>query len=196
MLNYKRELENKSLKDIHALAREEWEKYLSRIEIEDPDEEKKKTFYSCLYRVFLWPRKFYEINENGTAVHRNTHTGEIVSGVYYVDNGFWDTYRTVYPLLSLLDTDAYAEMAEGFYNCYKDCGWLPKWLCPANKNCMPGMLVEATLADAIVKDIVSGELAEGMLEAMLKDGECVSEAMGFGRKALAEYRKYGYVPQA
>lgn len=52
MLNYKRELENKSLKDIHALAREEWEKYLSRIEIEDPDEEKKKTFYSCLYRIF------------------------------------------------------------------------------------------------------------------------------------------------
>lgn len=194
MLNYKRELENKSLKDIYMLAREEWEKYLSRIEIEDPDEEKKKTFYSCLYRVFLWPRKFYEINEKGTAVHRNTHTGEIVSGVYYVDNGFWDTYRTVYPLLSLLDTDAYAEMAEGFYNCYKDCGWLPKWLCPKNQNCMPGMLVEATLADAIVKDIVSGELAEGIFEAMLKDGECVSEATGFGRKALAEYRKYGYVP--
>jgi len=59
---------------------------------------------------------------------------------------------------------------------------------------MPGMLVEATLADAIVKDIVSGELAEGILEAMLKDGECASEAMGFGRKALEEYRKYGYVP--
>jgi predicted alpha-1,2-mannosidase len=59
---------------------------------------------------------------------------------------------------------------------------------------MPGMLVEATLADAIVKDIVSGELAEGIFEAMLKDGECVSEATGFGRKALAEYRKYGYAP--
>jgi len=194
LLNYKRELEDKSLEDVHALAREEWEKYLSRIEIEDPDEEKKKTFYSCLYRVFLWPRKFYEINGTGAAVHRNTHTGEIVSGVYYVDNGFWDTYRTVYPLLSLLDTDAYAEMAEGFYNCYRDCGWLPKWLRPENNNCMPGMLVEATLADAIDKDIVSGELARGMLEAMLKDGECVSDAVGFGRKALAEYRRYGYVP--
>ena len=194
MLNYKRELEGKSLKDVSLIAREEWEEYLSRIEIEDPDEEKKKTFYSCLYRLFLWPRRFHEINEKGEAVHRNTHTGEIVTGVYYVDNGFWDTYRTVYPLLSLLDTEKYAEIAEGFYNCYKDCGWLPKWLCPMNKDCMPGMLVEATLADAIVKDIVSGELAEGIFEAMLKDGECVSDTKGFGRKALAEYRKYEYAP--
>ena len=193
-LNYKRELEGKSRNDIYQLAREEWEKYLSRIEIEDTDEEKKKTFYSCLYRIFLWPRKFYEINEKGDKLHRNTHTGELAEGVYYVDNGFWDTYRTVYPLLSLLDTDAYAEMAEGFYNCYKDCGWLPKWLCPENRSCMPGMLVEATLSDAIVKNIVSGKLAEGIFEALLKDGECASESKCFGRKALAEYRKYGYAP--
>ena len=45
MLNYKRELENKSLKDIHALAREEWEKYLSRIEIEDPNKTKNIVSY-------------------------------------------------------------------------------------------------------------------------------------------------------
>ena len=92
------------------------------------------------------------------------------------------------------DTDIYAEMAEGFYNCYRDCGWLPKWLCPDNRACMPGMLVEATLADAIVKEIVDCDLAERIFEAMLKDGEVASETKRFGRKALAEYRKYGYIP--
>lgn len=194
ILNYKRELEEKSLHDVYLIARREWETYLSRIETDDPDEERKKTFYSCLYRVFLWPRRFYETNENGEAIHRNTHSGGVEKGVYYVDNGFWDTFRTVYPLLSLLDTDIYAEMAEGFYNCYKDCGWLPKWLCPANRACMPGMLVEATLADAIVKDIVTDELAENIFQAMLKDGEYLSESKRFGRKALSEYRKYGYIP--
>ena len=193
-LNFKRELEGKSLSDVYSDARDAWEKYLSRVEINDPDEEKKKTFYSCLYRVFLWPRRFHEINEKGEAVHRNTSTGELVAGVYYVDNGFWDTYRTVYPLLSLLDTEKYAEMAEGFYNCYCDCGWLPKWLCPENRPCMPGMLVEATLSDAIVKNIVDGELAEKIFEAILKDGECVSGTRRYGRKALAEYRKHGYIP--
>ena len=83
-------------------------------------------------------------------------------------------------------------MAEGFCNYYRDCGWLPKWLCPDNHPCMPGMLIEAVLADAIVKGIVKKDLAEKMLEAMLKDGECIE--CGKGRKGLAEYRKYGYVP--
>ena len=197
ILNYRRELEDRSFNEIRNLAEAEWERYLSRITIEDQgaeSEEQKKTFYSCLYRVFLWPRRFYELDENSKPMHLNMHTGKPEQGYLYVDNGFWDTFRTVYPLLSLLDTEIYAEMAEGYYNFYKESGWLPKWLSPDNNNCMPGMLVEATLADAIVKEIVGGELAEGMLDAMLKDGECVGEHVGEGREALASYRKYGYVP--
>ena len=193
ILNYKRELDGRTLEEIHTSARELWDEYLSRIEVEG-DEEKKRTFYSCLYRVFLWPRRFYEINADGEPFHLNMATGKPTPGYMYTDNGFWDTFRTVYPLLSILDTDIYAEMAEGFYNYYEDTGWLPKWLSPDNINCMPGMLVEATLSDAIVKDIVSTELAEKMLAAMLKDGECVGSTDTEGRKGLAEYRKYGYVP--
>lgn len=87
-------------------------------------------------------------------------TGKPVEGYMYADNGFWDTYRTLYPYYSLIDTGLYAEMAEGMYNYYADSGWLPKWLCPNNTNCMPGMLVEAVLADAVVKDIVSRPVAE------------------------------------
>lgn len=194
ILNYKRELDGRSLSEIRQAAQDEWERSLSKIEIDDADEDRKKTFYSCLYRVFLWPRRFYEIDANGEIIHLNMKTGKAEKGYFYSDNGFWDTFRTVYPLLSILDTDRYAEMAEGFYNYYRDCGWLPKWLCPDNHNCMPGMLVEATLSDAIVKDIVRGEIAERMLDAMLQDGEKAGERDGEGRKCLPEYRKYGYVP--
>ena len=41
-----------------------WEEYLSRIEISDVDEETRKTFYSCLYRAFLYPHRAWELNEN------------------------------------------------------------------------------------------------------------------------------------
>lgn len=194
ILNYERELEAHDLETIAALAVAEWDKYLSRIEIEDGDEEKKRTFYSCLYRVFLWPRRFYEINRDGEAYHLNMATGEPKRGYMYTDNGFWDTFRTVYPLLSILDTEVYAEMAEGFYNYYEDSGWLPKWLSPDNINCMPGMLIEATLSDAIVKGIVDTDLAKKMLVAMLRDGECAGSTDTEGRKGLVDYRKYGYVP--
>lgn len=193
-LNFTRELENKSLEEIRSAAKAEWEEYLSRIQVEDQNEERKRAFYSCMYRVFLWPRRFYEIDEKGNILHINMETGKPEGGYMYTDNGFWDTYRTVYPFLSIIDTALYAEMAEGFYNYYKDSGWLPKWLCPDNFNCMPGMLVEATMADAIVKDIVKGDLAQGILEALLHDGESVSSQAGVGRTGLAEYRKFGYVP--
>jgi len=194
ILNLKRELDGKTLEDVIEAAKSEWEEYLSRIEIEDDDEEKKSVFYSCMYRAFLWPRRFYELDENNKPYHLNTATGGIAPGYLYTDNGFWDTYRTLYPYLSLIDTKLYSEMAEGFYNYYVDTGWLPKWVCPINLNCMPGMLIEATMGDAIVKDIVTGELAENIFQAMLKDGEHASNAAGEGRVALKEYRKYGYIP--
>lgn len=197
ILNYQRELCGKSFAEIRRDAVDEWERALSRIEIHDGGAEieaRKKTFYSCLYRVFLWPRRFYEIDARGEAIHLNMRTGEAEKGYYYADNGFWDTFRTVYPLLSLLDTKRYAEMAEGYCNYYRDCGWLPKWLCPDSYPCMPGMLVEAVLADAIVKEIVTGETAKTAFEGMLQDGEREGARAGEGREALAAYRKYGYVP--
>ncbi len=192
-LNYRREIEGKTLEEIRTAASEEWESYLSRIEIED-DEERKAVFYTCMYRSFLFPRKFYETDETGKPRHIDLHTGEIVDGVMYADNGFWDTYRTLFPFLSLIDTDLYREMAEGFYNYYLDSGWLPKWLSPANVCCMPGMLIEAVMADAIVKGIVTGELAEKIFQALLHDGECASDDSGYGRTGALAYRKYGYVP--
>ncbi len=194
ILNFENELEKETFQSVRQKATDIWEEYLSKIQIEDSDEDKKKTFYSCMYRAALWPRRFYEIGKDKKPYHINFANGKIVPGYLYVDNGFWDTFRTLYPYYSIIDPRLYAQMAEGFYNYYVDCGWLPKWLAPFNLNCMPGMLVEATMSDAIVKEIISGELAENVLNAMLKDGEYVAEKAGEGRVGLAAYRKYGYVP--
>lgn len=194
ILNYRRELEGKTLESLSAAARDEWERYLSGIEVEDENEERKAVFYTSMYRAYLWPRRFWEEDAEGRVRHLNLETGEIVDGYMYVDNGFWDTYRTLYPYLSFMDTDLYAKVAESCYNYYKDSGWLPKWLCPNNFNCMPGMLVEAVLADAIVKDIVPQALGEKMLEALVHDGDCACDEPGVGREAVREYRALGYIP--
>lgn len=194
LLNYERELKDKSFEEICDAARAEWEEYLSSVEVEGADEERKAVFYTCMYRAYLWPRRFYERDAQGRVLHLNMETGKPSEGYMYADNGFWDTYRTLYPYLSLVDTKLYAEIAEGIYNYYADSGWLPKWLCPNNINCMPGMLVEAVAADAAVKEIISRPLAEKMLTALLHDGECDSGEPGVGRTGLKEYRKYGYVP--
>ena len=192
--NFELELAGKTLEAVRMEGEEAWERYLSRIQIEDENEERKAVFYTCMFHAFLWPRRFYEFDETGKPFHLNFQTGKPAEGILYVDNGFWDTYRTLFPYLSLMDRTLYRDMAEGFLNYYKESGWLPKWLSPGNVSCMPGMLIEAVMADAIVKDIVTGELAEEIFAAILKDGEASSAEEGCGRTGGAAYRKYGYVP--
>ncbi len=77
----------------------------------------------------------------------------IKPGVLYTNNGFWDTYKTVYPLYSLIAVEKYEEMLEGFLNSYRESGYLPKWLSPDERGLMPGTLIDAVIADAAVKDI-------------------------------------------
>ncbi len=62
MHNMDREVLGRSYEQVKTQAAQQWEQMLSRIEIETNDESMKRTFYSCLYRVLLFPHKFYEYN--------------------------------------------------------------------------------------------------------------------------------------
>lgn len=192
--NYETELGNKSFDSVKSIALKHWEDTLSLIEVEG-DEERKKTFYTCLYRAMIFPRKFYETDKSGKNLHINNATGEIAEGVMYTDNGFWDTYRTVYPLLAIIQPKLYAEMVEGFYNIFLDTGWLPRWISPTEFACMPGTLIEAVFADAIVKEIVPKDFGLKLLDAMIKNAETDNPDIRFGRKEVGLYRRLGYVPK-
>lgn len=192
--NLEEEVIGKDFEQIHKEAADVWEHYLSKIEIETDNEEQLRLFYSCMYRLFLFPTKFYEINANGNPVHFCADTGVIKSGIKYVNNGFWDTFRTVYPLFSLIAPDEFAEILEGFVNTYKDCGWLPKWPSPNEVGMMPGTLIDAVIAEAAVKGIGSETLIRDAFEGMMKHATEMSDKVQYGRKGVSDYNKYGYLP--
>lgn len=194
--NYRQELENVTPSSAEERVKREWEELLSRIVVSDEDPERKKTFYSCLYRTMLYPRIFHEFDEAGEPIHYNADTRKAEKGVFYTDNGFWDTYRTVYPLLSILMPERVREMAEGFINYAEETGWLPKWLSPGEFGLMPGTLVEAVIADLCVKGIVSGELRTRAYRALLKNAYASGAGTRHGRTGSEEYIKYGYVPNS
>lgn len=100
-LNLERERAH-DLQDFLSSNRQAWMSYFDRIQVEHTDPKQTKTFYHNLYRVFLFPQTFYEINEEGEKIHYDTFNREIKPGVLYTNNGFWDTYKTVYPLFSLI----------------------------------------------------------------------------------------------
>ena len=193
--NMKQDCSDKSFEEIKNSAETQWEEYLSRIEIDSDDEKQMKTFYSCMYRTGLFPHKAYEIDKSGETVHYCPSDGSVKRGVRYTDCGFWDTYRTQFPLLALIGRDEYAQMLEGFIADYTEGGWLPRWPSIGERGCMPSSLLDAVIADAAVKGIIGGELLEKAYEGMIHHANNACRDTDYGREGVREYLKYGYVPK-
>ena len=191
--NLDSELSGKSFSEVENAAEEKWEECLSRIRIESDDEKLIKIFYSCMYRAFLYPHKCYEYAD-GKPVHYCPHDGSVHGGVRYTDNGFWDTYRTVYPLFSLIAKDELREMLKAFINEYRESGWLPRWLSIGECGCMPSTLIDAVICDGAVKGFIDKADLETALEGMIHHSEKNSGKRNFGRNGAESYCKLGYVP--
>ncbi|GAB2026946.1 GH92 family glycosyl hydrolase [Lactovum odontotermitis] len=170
-----------------------WNDLFGRIEIEHHDDKQVSTFYHNMYRAFLFPQTFYEFDLSGEKVHYDTLSKTVKPGPLYTNNGFWDTFRTVYPLYSLIAVEEYGDMLEGFLNSYRDTGFLPKWLSPDERGLMPGTLIDAVIADAASKGI-RPDLMPEFLTAMKKAATVQSENPNYGRRGTTDYLKLGYVP--
>ena len=195
MINLEREIGNDSFESTKAKAKQAWETELSRIKVEGDNLDEIKTFYSCLYRVLLFPRKFYEINSKEEIIHYSPYNGEVLPGYMFTDNGFWDTFRAVFPFFNLMYPSLNGKIMEGLANTYKESGWLPEWASPGHRDCMIGSNSAPIIADAYLKG-VSGMDADLLMEAMIKnatiqEGRPVNSV---GRAGLDYYNTLGYVP--
>ena len=193
LLNMK-ETENKSFMEIRERCDAAWEEYISRVTIDTDDEEEKKTFYSCMYRTGLFPHMAHEINEAGETVHFSPYLNKVTLGKRYTDNGFWDTYRTPFPLYSLIAPELYRDVIEGALCDYEECGFLPRWISIAEVGCMPSTLIDSVMAQAVSRGLTDDETARRILKAMIHHANVASENERFGRNAVDKYNEYGYVP--
>ncbi len=170
-----------------------WNEYLSRIEV-DADEDVMRAFYSCMYRTFLYPHKAYEPDENGNPIHYAPCVDKVLKGVRYTDNGFWDTYRTIYPFYSIVAKKELPEIIEGFVQDYVDGAWLPCWTAGDAKNCMPSTAIDAVISDVAMKGLISKDLMETAFRGMELHANKNAELAAYGRDGCEEYIKLGYVP--
>ena len=113
--NFK-EVEGKCFAEVRDEAKARWNDVLGRIQVGGGSDDQYRTFYSCLYRSVLFPRKFYEINEEGKPVHYSPYNGQVCDGYLYTDTGFWDTFRCLFPLLNLVYPSVNAEIQQGLAN--------------------------------------------------------------------------------
>jgi len=132
---------------------------------------------------------------NNKVMHYSPYNGEVLPGYMFTDNGFWDTFRAVFPFFNMMYPELNEKIMEGLANTYKESGWLPEWASPGHRDCMIGSNSAPIIADAFLKG-VGDENANVLFDAVLKnatvsDGRPVNSV---GRAGLDYYNKLGYVP--
>jgi len=191
-LNLK-ELGNDTFDATKAKGEKIWNNLLNRLKVEGGSDAQIATFYSCLYRTMLFPRKFYEIDAQGKIMHYSPYNGQILPGYMFTDNGFWDTFRAVFPFFNLMFPTMNAQIMEGLANAYKESGFLPEWASPGHRDCMIGSNSASLIADAYLKGGKGFDM-QTLYEALLKNTENEGPVSSVGRKGVAYYNELGYVP--
>jgi predicted alpha-1,2-mannosidase len=189
------EIGNKDFDQIKKEGREIWNKELSRIKVEGGTPDQIATFYSCLYRSLLFPRKFYEYDENGDVVHYSPYNGEVLPGYMFTDTGFWDTFRSLFPFLNLMYPELNSKMQKGLVNAYEESGWLPEWASPGLRNVMVGNNSASVVADAYLKigNIYDYDI-ETLYDALVHGANNAGPVTAVGRAGVEYYNEMGYVP--
>ena len=188
------ELGDKSFDSVKAEAKAAWNDVLGRFEVSGGTPEQYRTFYSCLYRSVLFPRKFYEINSAGEIVHYSPYDGQVHEGYMYTDSGFWDTFRALFPLLNLAYPSINKEIQLGLANTALENEFLPEWASPGHRGCMVGNNSASIVADAALKGVSTEQL--DVLYSAVKYGtsHVHPEVSSTGRLGHEYYNSLGYVP--
>lgn len=192
-LNLTRETGNRSFDEICNESRDIWNQELGRLKVSAENSDHVRTFYSCLYRLLLFPRKFHEYDSSGRMVHYSPYNGKVLPGPMYTDNGFWDTFRAVFPFLTWMYPEVNAEIMQGLVNTYLESGWLPEWASPGHRNCMIGSNSASLIADSYLKGIRGYDI-DTLFAAILKNTESVGPVHSVGRYGADYYNRLGYIP--
>ncbi|WP_328609840.1 GH92 family glycosyl hydrolase [Amycolatopsis sp. NBC_00345] len=191
-------------------AQQAWDKQLGVIEVQGASKDQLETLYSNLYRLFLYPNEGFE--NTGTTdkpvykyaspvspkagADTATQTGsKVVDGQTYVNNGFWDTYRTTWPAYSLLSPDMAGKMVDGFVQQYRDAGWIARWSSPGYADLMTGTSSDVAFADAYLKGVTNFDV-KSAYDAALKNATVTPPNSAVGRKGLDQSIFLGYTPNS
>jgi len=185
-----------SFDDVKNRAQKAWDEKCGIFEIEGATFNQLVTFYSCVYRLYSYPNLYSEnsgTNDDPKWVYASPYqNGKQMTGKMYVNNGFWDTYRTAWAAYALFTPTLDGELLDGLIAHYKDNGWIPLWIAPGGAESMLGTSSDIIFADAYVKGVSFDY--QTAYESMLKNAATVSsDTRNGGRVENATAVFTGYV---
>lgn len=175
-------------------AADVWNQLLNRVLVDGGSEEDMKTFYSCMFRANLFFHKFYEEKEDGSPYYYSPYDEKIHDGYMFTDNGFWDTFRSQFPLTNILHPTMQGQYMQALLDAQEQCGWLPSWSFPSETGGMVGNHSISLLTDAWVKGIRTFD-PEKALKAYAHEAMNKGPWGGAnGRVRWKDYYQLGYIP--
>ncbi|WP_184847272.1 GH92 family glycosyl hydrolase [Allocatelliglobosispora scoriae] len=191
--NLAQEVGSKSFDTVKEEAATIWDNTLGKVKVEGASTDRLVTFYSNMYRSFMYPNNRSEI-VGGVRKYLSPYDNAVHDGQMYVNNGFWDTARAVWPLYTLLAPTRTGEMLDGMVNAYKNGGWTARWTGPGYIDIMVGTNQDLAFGDAYVKGVRNFDY-NAAYASMVKNASVYSNDGSKGRKSLEVSTFKGYVPQ-
>ncbi len=129
-----------------------WEHELGKIRVEGGTRDQRVTFYSALYHSMLAPNVYMDVDGQYRGRDGVVHRAD--GFTYYSVFSLWDTFRSLHPLLAIIDQGRTRDFIQTFLRQYQEGGRLPVWELAGNEtDTMIGYHAVPVIADAIAKGI-------------------------------------------
>ena len=128
-----------------------WNDELSKVEIETDNEAYKRIFYTAFYHTMIAPSLYCDYN--GEFRVGNTDSVWVAKDwTNYTTLSLWDTYRTLHPLMTIIQQEKVDDMINTMLSIFDQQGKLPIWhLHGWETNLMPGCSAIPVVTDAYLK---------------------------------------------
>lgn len=100
---------NRSFGTLRKEAEAAWREKLDKVQVKTRDKEQKILFYTCLYRIYLSPMDVTSIDRRYKGTDGVIY--EAGDRRHYSSWSMWDTFRTKFPMLTILEPDIMEDIA-------------------------------------------------------------------------------------
>ena len=128
--------ENKDFDNLRTETHQNWEKALSKIEVEGGSRKEKQNFYTALYHCYTSPYLWSDVDGRYRAMNDTIYTSD--KPIYTVFS-LWDTYRALHPLMAIIEPEITEDWINTMLNQFETGGELTMWELAAHEtHCMIG----------------------------------------------------------
>jgi predicted alpha-1,2-mannosidase len=176
---------------VRNAARDQWNRELSRINVEGGTPGQRTIFYTAMYHAMIDPRCFADVD--GTYPGGDTQRTPKANTRYTRRTVFsgWDVYRSEYPLMTLIAPQVVGDMIDSLTDLGEESGkgYLERWeFLDAYSGCMNGNPAVVVMADAYTKGLRNFDVEKAYRAALAtsQNPKTGNNAEGYRTNKLAE----------